>query len=272
MWTANRMILTCTMRDIRKKLAQKAINVSLGTVMNLRPFFVTYASDKELSLCMCKLCLNTRLLYEPLSAKAKKDGDEMPESISAFMMNEVVCCKSANGFYAWSCVTRNCSNCKAAKSLEIKCKNSNELITVEQFELVTKDYNKFNTETKEEEKKQTKLTEKTVKQMAYKDLYKALQSIRKKYTMHRYQILNDKYHWPKIVSTTEEYGEIMHCDYSENMSQITKFEPQSAHFNKKAYSLHCTVIHTTNQDAPYQYDFHLSDEIKHDHAFTATGN
>ena len=32
-------------------------------------------------------------------------------------------------------------------------------------------------------------------------------------------------------------------DYSENMSQMYKFEIQSTHFNKRNYSLHCTVEH-----------------------------
>ena len=61
--------------------------------------------------------------------------------------------------------------------------------------------------------------------------------------MHKYQVYNDKYEWKIIQQTTEELGVIFHGDYSENMTQIHKMEPQSSHFNKTAYSLHCTVMH-----------------------------
>ena len=56
-------------------------------------------------------------------------------------------------------------------------------------------------------------------------------------------------------------------DYSENVVQWHKEEAQSAHFNKSQYTLHCTVQH--NGDEPNQYIYHLSDEKKHDFAFTS---
>ena len=64
-------------------------------------------------------------------------------------------------------------------------------------------------------------------------------------------------------------------DYSENMAQMHKYEVQSAHFNNRNYSLHCTVEHTDhdkNQNlwSPYLYHYHFSEEMKHDSAFTTT--
>ena len=50
---------------------------------------------------------------------------------------------------------------------------------------------------------------------------------------------------------------------------MSKFESQSCHFNKKSYSLHCTVLHK-NPNIPIQYIYHLSNEMKHNSAFTAT--
>ena len=49
------------------------ISVSLGKVMTLLPFFSTVAAEKEtafmslwkLLLCLCKLRLNIRMLYNP---------------------------------------------------------------------------------------------------------------------------------------------------------------------------------------------------------------
>ena len=77
-----------------------------------------------------------------------------------------------------------------------------------------------------------------------------------------------------ILATVEEYGEIWHSDFSENMSQLNKYKVQSAHFNKRAYSLHCTVEHVSqlkypDLKSPYRYHYHLSDDMKHDFAFSS---
>ena len=104
--------------------------------------------------------------------------------------------------------------------------------------------------------------------MSYSGIYKKLISLKKVYTTpHKYQVFNDQIHWPKILVTANDIGEIYHMDYSENVSQ--QFKPQSSHFNKQQFSLHCTVKHTSNEDSPYHYMYHLSDEMKHDSAFTS---
>ena len=49
-----------------------------------------------------------------------------------------------------------------------------------------------------------------------------------------------------------------------------KLETQSLHFSKAQYSLQCTVKQCSNSDSsPYQYLYHLSDVMWHNHAFTA---
>ena len=98
------MVITCTVRALLKKLNDQGIFVSLGKVLCLRPFFVTYPSDKEISLCPCKLCLNMKLLFECLKAQAKKDGEELGYSVSEFFMVSCKCNKSPNGYYQWECV------------------------------------------------------------------------------------------------------------------------------------------------------------------------
>ena len=52
---------------------------------------------------------------------------------------------------------------------------------------------------------------------------------------------------------------------STNLSQMHKFEPQSLHFSEAQYSLHCS----NSDSSPYQYLYHLSDVMQHNHAFTA---
>ena len=84
--------------------------------------------------------------------------------------------------------------------------------------------------------------------------------------MHRYQVLNDRHHWAKILSSLE-IGPIYHLDFSENLAQMYKEEAQSSHFNKPQYSLHCSVKYVDGKKCLYIY--HLSDDKKHDFAFTS---
>ena len=63
--------------------------------------------------------------------------------------------------------------------------------------------------------------------MTYEELYKKLCKLRTAYTTHKYHVYN-VYHWPIILGTVPEYGEIFHSDYSENMSQMHKYEKVSS--------------------------------------------
>lgn len=93
---------------------------------------------------------------------------------------------------------------------------------------------------------------------------------KERYTSHKYQVYNDIYHCPIIFSRIPLAGAIYHMDFSEN-SQMHKYEPQSSHFNKSHYSLHCTVKHDIHEEEPmYTYIYHLSDVTCNNHAFTAT--
>ena len=76
--------------------------------------------------------------------------------------------------------------------------------------------------------------------MSYEELVKIAWKMQKQYLVHKYEVFNDMHHWPVILSTTSEMGPTYHLDFSENISQMHKFKPQSSHFNKAWYSLHCT--------------------------------
>ena len=220
----NRMILTSTVRSLHHKLAEKGINVRIGSVLNCKPFLITYTSAKEMALCLCKISLNTKFLFNSLILRAKKDEDEAFDSISDFFKVDCKCQRSFNGYYQWKCSKRLCKPCKDAIPAKLKCQSSDDIFTVDQFEVKTREYLKYNKNTKELETKTAKLTDRVSSQMAYRKLYKKLVSTRKNYIMHKYHVFNDKNHWPIVLSTTTKYGEIIHSDYSGNMSQIHKEE------------------------------------------------
>lgn len=117
---SNRMVVTYPVRLIQGKVVEKGYTVSLGKVLSLRPFFVTYPTEKELPLCFCKLCLNSKLLFEPILVQAKKVGD-ISKSLTEFFITSCSCKKTVNGFYQWKCVTLKCKECKAAKPQFLSC-------------------------------------------------------------------------------------------------------------------------------------------------------
>lgn len=52
-YAVNCVIVTYTVRSTKNKLVEKDVVVSIGSFLNLKPFFITYASDNEMSLCLC---------------------------------------------------------------------------------------------------------------------------------------------------------------------------------------------------------------------------
>ena len=119
-----------------------------------------------------------------------------------------------------------------------------------QFEVTKKPYTKTNKDGKVEEKVSEK-TERVEHSLTFEKIYRRLTLLKKSYTCHKYQVFNVQFHWPKVLATCKDIGEIYHMNFSENLSQQYKYEPQSCHFNKQQYSLHCTVKHTRDESSPY---------------------
>ena len=102
------------------------------------------------------------------------------------------------------------------------------------------------------------------------DILAKLNGRKKQYCSHRFHEANEKFEWPKITSTINQYGTIYWIDYSENIPAcIPKDEPQAAHFCKTQISLHCTVGLKMNDIQPeYSYFYHFSNNNTHDSVYT----
>ena len=121
---------------------------------------------------------------------------------------------------------------------------------------------------KDGKKKKTTRCERVQHSVKVTVLRSLLLDQRKKYLYHRYQIHQDKYIWPKVLAS---FSPIFHLDYSENLQFTIKYEPQTAHFNKRQITLHCTVIHALEEgEAVHKFIYHLSDTNTHDAGFTST--
>ena len=101
-----------TVRAIQEKLRLNNIDMSIDTIISSKPFFVNYAIKKEMALCLCKVCLSTRLRFEAVMKEEKKQGGMPFSSISRFFMTDCECEQSPNGYFSWRCVTGNCKQCQ----------------------------------------------------------------------------------------------------------------------------------------------------------------
>ena len=119
------MVVTCAIRSILDQLSQQGIVVSYGKIISC-PIFITFAIEKEIALCLCKLCLTTRMLFDPLIAQSKRDGDPTTESITEFFMYSCTCLKGQNGYYNWKCVSCTCKECKNKNPMSLTCQMSHK--------------------------------------------------------------------------------------------------------------------------------------------------
>ena len=81
-------VLTVTIPTLQKKLLEKVgQSLSLGTIFHYKPFFISYASEKEKVLCMCILCLNTREMFDSLMTYViTVDPNSVHSSITQYFM------------------------------------------------------------------------------------------------------------------------------------------------------------------------------------------
>ena len=90
---------------------------------------------------------------------------------------------------------------------------------------------------------------------------------REKYLCHRFEVENDKFEWKKTLQKLNTT--VFHLGFSENITVTPKYEAQSAHFNKRQYSLHCSAAHTSfHNKAKNCSHYRVSDDPTHHSAFT----
>ena len=120
-YEATRGIITCTVKELQDKLLTKhGIKVSTGTLLDNKPFFLSYANEKERVTIMCSQCINTHLLFNSLKQNAEKNSIK---SVPEYFMNGCSCSKTENGFWSFKCCAGNCKNCKKIKPAKFTCKN-----------------------------------------------------------------------------------------------------------------------------------------------------
>ena len=102
------------------------------------------------------------------------------------------CNKSPNGYYQWKCVNEKCENCPDHQK-----KDHEKQVKVGQFETITTMYIKNNKPKKSTTTEHVELT------LTMAQVFRKIVPLKKEYTVHKYQIYNDKfYRQPNILFTT----------------------------------------------------------------------
>ena len=100
---STRRIATKTFHELKDLIKSKNnYDVSLGTIQNLKPFYVQTATEREKECCLCKFCLNCRLKYKEMIKHLKKDV-EKTDSLSEYFGHGIVCPKGPNGYFQDKC-------------------------------------------------------------------------------------------------------------------------------------------------------------------------
>ena len=187
-YVASRRVATCTIRKLRSKImSEKGVNISIGLLSYLKPFYITNPTDKEKLMYMCKLCLNFCLKFNALMTHSKKFNGPQFDSISSYYMSSCKCSKGQNSYWDLKCVEGKCKNCCNIKPLEIP-NLKDEVLRFNEF--VVKNVSYVNKKAKEiKESKQT--VRETVEKEVKNDHDELLIESRK-YLKHRFKIQNDR--------------------------------------------------------------------------------
>ena len=114
---ANRCVTNKTYEQIyRNWKDERNMNISIGSFLNLKPFYVTTATVKEMEMCLCGKCLNPHNIYKAIKSAI---NEELPKSLSEYVSNELTCSKDTfNKFHKLDCITGKCNkSCKGLNSL-----------------------------------------------------------------------------------------------------------------------------------------------------------
>ena len=256
---AARYMTTETVRKMVNHVTQKfGRTVSYGTVSSLRPFFVCFPCDREKLECLCITCFNIRQVFDALMRHAKKKGFKVYTSITEYLTQEKHCRGHKNGYRARECITGNCAICKGIFKPHVYPVTED---TVSFYQFEPKLTGKFDKKGRPKKKS----ARKDYNAISIKICKEKLDGLGKKYMLHRYNVVHDKFMWPLIQHQCDMIGDVIaHMDFSENIKEKPKLEVQPHHFSGEQHSLHCAVVQTPEEN---KYFFHFSDEKKHDWRF-----
>ncbi|XP_066925552.1 uncharacterized protein [Clytia hemisphaerica] len=259
--------VTETMKNLfRKFLTENPDhNISYGTFLSLKPFYVRAAGTKDFEMCVCKKHLHARRSIDALIKVCEKQLivlDEINDYYSFFnyMNRECTDCETA-GYISWECVKEKDKLCKHVsprwEALSQRILSEHDPNTTVKFEHFVK---------VEVVTKKGKAVERlaAVSIMANAEfLVDFISKMLAKIQFHRNHL---KHYRSTLPILRQWFADSNHLDvdYSENLKIPVKYEPQSLHWSHTQVTVHSGILKTPMCKSYHPY---ISNDRKHDQAF-----
>ena len=92
-------------------------NMSYGSFINLKSFYISRPTEKETELCLCSKCLNPHCLYQAIRS-ALKSAIALPTSLSQYLCKNMNCGRETKiDFYKRTFILGQCDNCKIVSAM-----------------------------------------------------------------------------------------------------------------------------------------------------------
>ena len=115
---STRRISTKTGCQIQIKLAEIGFEVSYGTIINLKSFYVQKPAEREKESCLCKFCLNLHLHLNKLN-NLLIDKQKIEKPMKKYVSNGCECENSENVFMKLDCILGKYDNYKLTPMFQL---------------------------------------------------------------------------------------------------------------------------------------------------------
>jgi hypothetical protein len=247
-------------------ILKSGVEISFSSFYQCKPFYIGKPTCKEMECCTCITCTNPHFLYQSIRRHAKHI--ELPESLTSYLTSSFKCSVNPEiGYPDLDCIQGICKNKCHVPAYTSNAADEKKEHTFIKFQSTPEVY--FNAGGKQVT--YTRCSRNTIK-ATLKEMVTLLQECSQSYLAHRYFVALDKAFWSAFLASAQ--CNVLHLDYSENISIAPKNEVQSAHYSSRQYTLHCCVmfepadIDSTTQK--HKFIYHLSDDTNHDAIMTFT--
>ncbi|KAK6183523.1 hypothetical protein SNE40_010993 [Patella caerulea] len=248
-----RRVLCDNLKNLYDKFqSEHQIKISFTTFWRKKPFWITYATEKDRNTCLCKTCENMKFMSEALFRRGVISTSSLND-----LVKEVVCSTNSK-----ICMYGECGVCKQLQ-LKINKKDQNAPITWSQWR-TKKEKRKM----KNGQEKEIILTVKEEEHGSVADLLdKFYEHLWVLYRRHTFNISNQYNHYRKVRGTLTATQCFIHIDFAENFVGKMSSEIQSMHFgaSQSQITLHTGYYIVGGMAHPVSF-CGLSDSLQHDPA------
>ena len=188
---STRRIFTKTVHQLHGIVKNKTgIDISIGSILNLKPFYINKPSEREKESCMCKFCLNLRLKFNELQKQLKENEKKLDSC--RIILQMVLPVKNIMVFINWNALLLECENCKLVPKFNNNDFDIPSEVHYDQFG--NDEYTYIN---KNDEEIKGKRTIRKTFNEPFNECKTLFDNAGVCYLIHRYECVNDAYLWPQ---------------------------------------------------------------------------